>query len=204
MSIPYTYYLYHKPTGTKYYGVKFAKNADPELFWKSYFTSSSIIRELIANHGLEGFVFEIRKTFDDPDKAVLWESKVLRRLDVANKLDWANRHIPGEQFRGPETCADPTKEKIRKKLTGIKRSAETKNRLSQSAKRREQQKRDTGWAMPKESIDRALKTREDRIANGIIDPYSSERNKKMAASKRGKKRKYLPDGSFIMVNPAEL
>ena len=61
-----------------------------------------------------------------------------------------------------------------------------------------------GWAMPKEAIDRAIATRNARIASGEIDPYSTERNAKMAASKRGKKRKYLPDGSFIMVDPSNL
>ena len=54
---------------------------------------------------------------------------------------------------------------------------------------------------PKDAIERATKTRQKRIDAGLINPYSEERNKKMAESKRGKVRKYLPSGKYIMVNP---
>jgi len=53
--------------------------------------------------------------------------------------------------------------------------------------------------MPEDFAQRMLQTRNEKIKNGIINPYSAERNAKMSASKKGTKRQYLPDGSFIMV-----
>lgn len=29
---PYTYYVYHRPTGKKYYGSKYGVSADPAMF----------------------------------------------------------------------------------------------------------------------------------------------------------------------------
>ena len=37
MTIPFTYYLYHKPTGKKYYGVRFKKGCHPDDLWNKYF-----------------------------------------------------------------------------------------------------------------------------------------------------------------------
>ena len=57
--------------------------------------------------------------------------------------------------------------------------------------------------MPQESIQQALETRKNRIASGEINPYSDERNTKIRESKKGTKRHYLPDGSFIMVKKTQ-
>ena len=50
-----------------------------------------------------------------------------------------------------------------------------------------------------ESIKKGLDTRQKRIEMGLINPYSPERNAKMANSKKGTKRVYNPDGTFRMV-----
>jgi hypothetical protein len=204
MTIPFTYYLYHKPTGLKYYGVKFQKGCDPSVLWSTYFTSSSKVKSLINKYGADSFDVAIRKVFDNPKKALLWEHKVLSRLNAAARSDWLNRHNGGSKFRAPTAHKEETKERIASKITGKKRSELTKQRMSDSAVIRESKRRANSWLMPKEAINRAIATRKERIASGKIDPYSAERNAKMAASKRGKKRKYLPDGSFIYVNPSEL
>lgn len=86
-STPYTYLLKHIPTGKVYYGCRFAKKCSPDDFWKSYFTSSKYVKELISKYGKESFVFEIRKTFSNVDTCRLWESKVLKRLNVLNRQD---------------------------------------------------------------------------------------------------------------------
>ena len=68
----------------------------PDDFWTKYFPSSKIIHKLIECHGKNYFYFEIRKTFDnDPDRALKWEQKVLRRLKVENKEHWLNRGLSG-------------------------------------------------------------------------------------------------------------
>jgi hypothetical protein len=58
--------------------------------------------------------------------------------------------------------------------------------------------------MPLTAVDNMLLTRQRKIDSGEINPYSTERNAKMALSKTGKKRKYLPDGTFIMIDPNNL
>ena len=93
MSIYYTYLLKHIPTNTFYYGVRFAEGSHPEEFWKTYFTSSKKkIPELREQYGDDSFEFEIRKTFTDRQKAIDWESKVLRRMKVLENPEiWLNR-----------------------------------------------------------------------------------------------------------------
>jgi hypothetical protein len=93
MSIYYTYLLHHIPTNTYYYGVRWAKGCNPEEFWKTYFTSSKTkVPELREQYGDDSFEYEIRKTFDNKEKAIDWENKVLRRMKVLNKPEkWLNR-----------------------------------------------------------------------------------------------------------------
>ncbi len=105
--IPYTYFIKQRDTGYFYYGVKYAKNADPKTFWKKYFTSSKTVHLLIEKYGEESFDFQIRKIFNDPIKAKKWEDKVIRRimhwpncLNISNGGDalrsHKNRHIKDE------------------------------------------------------------------------------------------------------------
>lgn len=257
---PYTYYLYHKPTGLKYYGAQWGKNSHPDNLWKTYFTSSKKVLELIADYGEDSFIFEIRKEFELQESAMMWEQSVIQKMNLHKRDDWLNQatvinnHVALPQSTeirqkisktllgrkrskesieksrialtgksrshkirkkyselqklrggyGPSSHTNETKDKIRQRITGMKRSEETKRKMSKSAKLREERRRQEGWTMPKDSSIQAVKTRQKRIANGEINPYSDERNKKMGDSKRGKKRKYLPDGSFIMVNPKDL
>lgn len=93
MSIYYTYLLKHIPTNTFYYGVRFAEGCHPDEFWKTYFTSSKKkIPELREQYGDDSFEFQIRRTFIDRQKAVDWESKVLRRMKVLKFPEiWLNR-----------------------------------------------------------------------------------------------------------------
>jgi len=197
--IPYSYFLYHRPTGLKYYGIKHAKNCHPSQLWKSYFSSSTIVKNLIKEYGTDSFDFYIRKTFETSSQALLWEHKVLRRLNAANRPDWINRHNGGTKFRSPITHSEKTKQLISKKGKGKILTEEHKSNISKSSLTDRQRRRDQGWKMPDDFVPKMLQTRKEKIAQGLIDPYSKERNEKMAASKRGTKRKYLPDGSFIMV-----
>ena len=90
-TIPYTYLLRCIPENCFYYGVRFAKNCSPSDFWKTYFTSSKTIKEKIKLYGPDAFDFEIRKTFENKDKAIIWENKVLKRLDVVRKQNFYNK-----------------------------------------------------------------------------------------------------------------
>lgn len=94
--VPYTYLLYCKPIKKYYYGVRYSKKCNPQELWRSYFSSSKIIHYLIEVYGKDSFYFEIRKTFpDNPDAALQWEQKVLRRLNVTHKVKWLNQGLAG-------------------------------------------------------------------------------------------------------------
>jgi len=199
MSIPFSYYLYHIPTRKHYYGIRHGKNANPETLWETYFSSSKIVKQLIQEYGVDSFRTEVRKIFNSAKEAIIWEHKVLRRLDAASREDWINRHNGGTKFRGPEKQSNKTKQKIAAKIRGMKRRPETIEKYKKSAAIREKKKKDIGWKMSESG--------KENISSGLLRPevqekiYTPDRNKKMAASKRGTKRHYLPDGSFIMIRP---
>lgn len=198
---PFSYYLYHKPTGKHYYGIRYAKGCNPLDLWVTYFSSSKIVKQLITDYGTDSFVAKVRKTFKTSAEALIWEHKVLRRLNAASKDQWINRHNGGTKFRSPTHHTPETIEKFRSKLIGKTRTSESKERYSQAALKRETERRETGWKPPPGTQEKAVATRKRRIELGEINPYSSERNAKMSASKKGTRRHYLPDGSFIMVKP---
>lgn len=201
---PFTYHLYHKPTNRHYYGVRYKKDCSPDELWNTYFSSSPIVHQLIEQYGKDSFVPKVRKVFRSAEQAVRWESKFLSKIDAQHSDKWLNRHNGSDSFIGPHIHSEQSKAKIGSKIKGIKRSEETKAKLRAKAKEREANRRAEGWTMSLDAKERALQTRQERISQGLINPYSEERNKKMGDKKRGKKRKYLPDGSFIMVDPQEL
>ena len=100
----------------KYYGVRYAKDCNPDDFWKSYFTSSNYVKEYRKLYG-EPNIKQIRKTFDDRDCAVTWEHKVLRRLDVENRDDYLNKYA---NWKTPanKIFTENHKKKISKALKG--------------------------------------------------------------------------------------
>jgi len=133
--IPYTYFVLHLPTGLKYYGSKYGKGADPKTFWKlgGYFTSSTNVKKLIEEYGIESFTAEVRKIFKTPDEALKYEYRFLKKVNALNKKDWLNENIGGEKFKN----VGPASEKAlhsqrRKKQTpegNAKRSASLKGRI---------------------------------------------------------------------------
>lgn len=90
---PYTYYLYHKPTGKKYYGARWRKGCNPTDLWVTYFSSCKKVHKLIKEYGVDSFTYKIRKVFETKEQARLWEQKVLRRLKVKKSLIWLNTSL---------------------------------------------------------------------------------------------------------------
>jgi hypothetical protein len=88
---PYTYLIEFIPTGNKYYGVKFSKDSDPNLFWKNYFTSSKVIKDLIEKHGVEAFSTKVDKVFDTPEEAIKYELQYLQSIE--DKSLWLNQNF---------------------------------------------------------------------------------------------------------------
>jgi hypothetical protein len=88
----YTYYLYHKPTGKKYYGVRWGNKCSPEQdLWNEYFSSSELVADLIQKHGKESFAAEVRKIFENGEDARIWEDRVLHRLKAPEREEWLNQ-----------------------------------------------------------------------------------------------------------------
>jgi len=129
---PYTYLLKFKPTGQVYYGsriknVKLKRSPVDDLMIK-YTTSSDYINELIQKYGINSFEWEIRKTFDTVEDAVLWEQRVLKRCKVLEKQKiWLNKNIAGKIIATPEVC-----KKISQANTGKLKTEEHKQKLRES------------------------------------------------------------------------
>lgn len=87
--IYYTYLIGWSEYDIWYYGSKYGKDANPELFWIRYFTSSDRVKDFRRDHG-EPDVIQIRRTFDCPLKARQWEYKTLWRLKVVPDPKWLN------------------------------------------------------------------------------------------------------------------
>ena len=138
---PYTYYITHKPSGKKYYGVRYAENASPTDLFETYFTSSKYIHSLIESDGIESFEYHVRKIFNNSKDAINWEAKVLRRLNVKDNENWLNRHNGDGMFYGEgRPCGfehtQDTIDKIRQSNIGKKKpKSEThKKKISETMK----------------------------------------------------------------------
>jgi hypothetical protein len=94
---PYTYLIGWSKHNKWYYGVRYAKNCNPNDLWIKYFTSSKKVKEFRELYG-EPDIKQIRKTFDNDKSAKLWEDKVLRRMEVHLNEKFLN--IRKDTFRG--------------------------------------------------------------------------------------------------------
>ena len=97
-TVAFTYLIKCIPENTFYYGVKYAINSHPKDLWKTYFTSSKYVHNLIEKYGSDQFEYEIRKTFDDIDKARRWERTVIKRMNMVYDERFINKSCPGEDF----------------------------------------------------------------------------------------------------------
>lgn len=133
----YTYLIGWTKLNRYYYGVRFSKKSDPSELWIRYFTSSKHVKSFTEIYG-DPDIIQIRKTFQDPNKARIWEEKVLKRMNVIEKDIWINK--TNNKSIDPE-CAmkgtlqhigskrsDETKEKMRQSRIGKKDSVETRNK----------------------------------------------------------------------------
>jgi hypothetical protein len=122
MSEPYTYIIKCIPENCFYYGVRYAKNCSPSDFWKTYFTSSKTVKEKIKLYGKESFIFEIRKVFSTKEQAILWETKVLTRLQVLKRNDFYNK-TTNKAFN--PMCGDSNTAKLEKTKNKIRETLKT-------------------------------------------------------------------------------
>lgn len=129
---PFTYLITFRPTEERYYGVRTKRGCHPKELWFSYFTSSKVIHKLIELHGKDSFTFEIRKTFTDSQSAILWEHRVLSRLNAAENPQWLNQNNGDRKFLPKLRHDEETKSKIGAKHKGKTMSAEAKAKMRQT------------------------------------------------------------------------
>jgi len=130
---PFTYCITFTITGQKYYGVRYAKNCHPSQLWTTYFTSSSIIKNLINLHGTDVFLYEIRKTFLSATDACNYEHKFLTKINAAKNPKWLNLSNSGGKFH----CTPESSAKCGLKHRGKTMSVETREKISNSSKGRQ-------------------------------------------------------------------
>lgn len=126
---PFTYLIYCTITDQYYYGSRYGKGCHPSSLWKTYFTSSKVIKQLILEHGKDAFKFYIRKVFNTPEEARKWETRFLNRVKAAQSARWINLHNADDKFycRGHhgnlgKKHTKQHNENISKGQTGIKRA----------------------------------------------------------------------------------
>ena len=127
---PYTYLLKFKPTGQTYYGSSYANNkskvAHPTQLWVTYFTSSKVIKKLIEEYGADSFDVQIRKTFLTAKHTLIWEHKVLTRLNAVKDKKWLNRTNGNKLFY----LDDNARARLSASKKGYIASEETRKKLS--------------------------------------------------------------------------
>jgi hypothetical protein len=127
---PYTYRIAWSSINKHYYGVRYAKKCNPSDLWKTYFTSSKLVKKFRKLYG-EPDIIEIRKIFKDAKSAKLWESKVLRKLNILNSEIWLNANIGGIQFF-IESHSLETKTKM--SINNISKNPEMRKKISERQK----------------------------------------------------------------------
>lgn len=154
LHVPYTYLIGWSKLNLWYYGVEYAnsktKTANPSNLWKTYFTSSKLVQSHRKKHG-EPDVIQVRKTFGNAKSAVLWEQKVLSRLNAATSSKWLNQchNAPNfvlnfhqetiEKIRAATIMQFATPESRAKhsELTKLAMTDEVKRKISDKGKGRE-------------------------------------------------------------------
>lgn len=92
---PYTYYIQHKESGKKYYGVRTGNvslDISPTQDFSVHYFSSGKFRNDFKNNPRD-YVFRVCWTFDTIQEATIHEEKVLRK--VYKREDWVNNSVAG-------------------------------------------------------------------------------------------------------------
>jgi len=176
---PYTYLIGWTKQNTYYYGVRYAKNASPRDLWNTYFTSSKYVKAFRKKHG-EPDLVKIKKVFVSAETARLWESKVLRRMNVIKSDIWLNK--TNNISIAPECCSRPCteekKEKSRRWKQGRKDSQETRNKKRQAMLGKNVGRKDTEEQKHRKSQAHKGKTYKEKFGERWLEEIEKRRKRK--------------------------
>ncbi|AKF13310.1 hypothetical protein PHIN3_45 [Sinorhizobium phage phiN3] len=96
---PYTYFIGWSKQKKYYYGSAYRQGCDPSDLWTNYWTSSKHVARMREAYG-EPDIIQVRRTFETPLEARLWEIKVLRRIGACRRKDFLNQRNPGGTSEG--------------------------------------------------------------------------------------------------------
>ena len=78
---PYFYIIQHISTGMYYAGAKWAKDADPKMFWVEYFTSCNWVLQILEEEGPGSFIIRRLMPFSSVNEAISYETRFLRKVN---------------------------------------------------------------------------------------------------------------------------
>lgn len=131
---PYVYLIGWSKLNVWYYGARYAKNANPDDLWVTYFTSSRKVKDFRKLHG-EPDITEVRRTFSTAESTRLWEFNVIRRMNCVKDQRFLNAGNAGQSFYNAGPMSDEARSKMsraRTGKTGYKHTEEAKRKISQS------------------------------------------------------------------------
>lgn len=177
--VPFVYLVTFKPTGQYYYGARYAElakpPAHPSQLGTTYFSSSEYVKNLMKEHGVDAFTYEVRKTFQTQKETRRYETRFLTKVNAAKNPKFLNKHNAGcsKNYENNEEA----RKKISKKLTGKKKSKEHLEKIAQKV-------------LNRTDIERAnISTKISEATKGKKKPPKSAESIAKAASKNtGKKR----------------
>ena len=117
------YYIGARYANSKYNGI-----AHPSDLFKSYFTSSNIMLDYIKKYGIEHFHCKVRKVFKTKKETMVYEKKLLTKLNAKNRQDFINRSNGGLSYYS-HVLSEETKRKMSVAKKGKKFTEEHKNKL---------------------------------------------------------------------------
>lgn len=133
----YTYLIGWSSQKIYYYGSRTSsKITTPEEdFWKSYFTSSTYVKQFIQQHG-EPDIIQIRKKFNSKEEALEWEKKFLIKVKADKSPNFLNRTIGMGKYLNYKSTpkSEEHKKKIGNKHSGMKRPKQCCDKISAKAK----------------------------------------------------------------------
>lgn len=131
----YTYLVGWSNLNKYYYGVRYSRKSNPNNFWKDYFTSSEYVKEYREKYG-EPDIIQVRKEFDNPNDAMNWETRVLKRLlrsSNPKRNNWLNVCIGQNEFSISDECIEKISKARRNYI--MNRTDEQKQRDYESRKK---------------------------------------------------------------------